>query len=205
MFKKVKPYLAYVLAGSLGLLTFILSAFSGIVSTMVVYGSKWKSTESVYSFMDFTTGEPAWNAAGVFEIFLIIVSVALISLSVLGILSKMGKIKFSLGKLSIEDLLMYITFGFVVFALIQTICAGAFVGQNSALFSSSFYMTVGAGPLLLLFMSAALAVYQVLTKWFLNGKFKKITKSVKKEKEIVESEVVEDPEVVISDPEEYKE
>ena len=204
MFKKIKPYLAYVLAGSLGLLTFLLSAFSGVVSTMVVYGSKWKNTESVYKFMDLVAGEPAWNAAGVFEIFLIILSVALITLSVLGILNKMGKIKFSLGKLSLEDLLMYITFGFVAFSLSQTISAGAFVGQNSALFTSSFYMTVGAGPLLLLFISAALAVYQILIKWILKGKVQKV-KSIKNEKKAVEPEIIEDPEVIISDSQEDKE
>ncbi len=186
MYQKAKPYCAYILAGALGILTFILSAFSGIVSVTKYVGQdmfdKSRSTETTYKFMDFLDGSGAWNAAGVFEILLIVISVALITFAVFGILNKMGKTKISLGKLAIEDLLMYITFAYTIFALCQTICAGVFVGDVGS-YTSEYvksYLTVGAGPLLMLFVSAALATYQILTKWVFNKKAPAEKKAVAK-------------------------
>ena len=172
MCQKIKPYLSYILAGALGVLTFIFSAFSGVVTIMEAFSATWRSSDSVYGFMNFTAGAGAWNSAGVFEIFLIIISVALITFAVLGVLNKLGKIKISLGKLSMTDLLMYITFGYVVFAFAQSVSVGVFIGQNSSFFTDSFYATIGAGPLLMLFASAGLVAYQVLTKWVLKDKSK---------------------------------
>lgn len=188
MCKKVKPYLAYILAGALGLLTFIFSAFSGIVTVMKFLDTTWKSSESVYKFMDFTAGESALNSAGAFEILLIIISLALITFAVLGILNKLGKIKISLGKVSIEDLLIYIAFGYVAFALAQSISIGAFIGQKSSFFSDSAFITIGAGPLLMLFASAGLAAYQILVKWVFKDKSGVKTETKEEKPATVETE-----------------
>lgn len=172
--QKIKEYGSYCLAGMLGLFTFIFSACSGLVWHWDA-GMNWRATQSTYKFMDFIEDESAYNSAGAFEILLIILSVALMTFAVIGILNKMGKTKISLGKLKIEDLIMYITFAYVLFALAQVISVGALVGQNSELFTDSYYFHIGAGPLLMFFSSVALLTYQIVDKWII--KDKKTTKT----------------------------
>lgn len=167
--QKIKEYRMYLLAGALGIFTFIFSACSGIVWHWN-YSLNWRATQTTYKFMDFAEGEAAYNSAGAFEILLIILSVALITFAVLGLLNKMGKTKISLGKLSIDDLLMYMTFAYVAFALAQVISAGAVIGENSEFFTDELYMHIGSGSLLMFFAGVALAVYQVLTKWVFKEK-----------------------------------
>ncbi len=154
MKKRVLGIFRYLLAAFLGFWTLSFMESSGLILRSVWGNSKFYSAVDMYQLIDFTIA-PAVSAAAVFQLFMILISMALLALGLAQVM-KLHGIKlpeftekvYSLRVAKKFDLVLLLALSLTLFTLLTMICLAAYAAQSTTIISATNYTrgSLGFGP-----------------------------------------------------------